>query len=93
MEYADRNDYLATKILEVSIQVLNLQKHTPINNEDKLRLWSLNAIEALYHVHAQGIIHCDIKPENILLSTIGLDKEDLPIAKLCDFGLCHIIDP
>ena len=38
-------------------------------------------LEALDHIHAQGLIHCDIKPSNIILGKNG-------IAKLIDLGMC-----
>jgi serine/threonine protein kinase len=37
---------------------------------------------ALSCLHARGIVHCDVKPENILLSTTG----DIPDSFLTDFG-------
>ncbi len=37
-------------------------------------------LEALTHAHAAELLHCDIKPENIMLTGIGT-------AKLLDFGL------
>ena len=39
-------------------------------------------------MHNQGIIHADIKLENILQSE-AIVPEELPISKLCDFGLSH----
>lgn len=40
--------------------------------------------EGLNYVHRQGLIHCDIKPENILL---GIDYDNNIVnLKLADFG-------
>jgi serine/threonine protein kinase len=38
---------------------------------------------AVEHVHRHGVIHCDIKPGNILMSSAGSDS----IPKLIDFGI------
>lgn len=42
---------------------------------------------ALRYLHGQGIAHCDLKPENVLLS----DFSAFPQTKLCDFGYARFI--
>jgi len=53
-------------------------------NQFELFLQTLNQISiTLYYIHQLGIIHYDIRPENILIE--GDDKADLNV-KLIDFG-------
>uniref|UniRef100_A0A8C8RUN5 Serine/threonine-protein kinase n=1 Tax=Pelusios castaneus TaxID=367368 RepID=A0A8C8RUN5_9SAUR len=39
------------------------------------------------HLHFKNIVHCDLKPENVLLAS----ADPFPQVKLCDFGFARII--
>jgi len=39
-------------------------------------------LKALYHAHRNGILHCDVKPANIVF----LDEQDSVVPVLADFG-------
>jgi len=50
----------------------------------------LQLAEALHYIHKQGVVHCDIKTENILISEEEHDgKRTKQVAKLLDFGLAR----
>lgn len=68
-----------------------MQRHTPINNNCKLTSYAQDVLEGLKYVHSTGVIHDDIKLENILMSTPE-SEDEYNQAKLCDFGLSHIFD-
>ncbi|APD08774.1 MULTISPECIES: protein kinase domain-containing protein [Thermus] len=51
---------------------------------DRILLAAAQVMEALAHLHAQGILHRDLTPKNILLT-----KEGYP--KVMDFGLAYLL--
>ena len=54
-------------------------------NEEISRYYFKNIIEALKYLHSNNISHCDIKPQNLLLT------KDFKI-KLADFGLASNLE-
>lgn len=56
----------------------------PIAVTDALR-WTAEAAEAVEHAHGQGIVHCDLKPSNLLLDREGR-------VRVADFGFARMLD-
>lgn len=50
-------------------------------------------LEALDYIHTRGIVHCDVKPDNIFVTRDPYDRR-IVVVKLIDFGVCrHVDDP
>ncbi len=43
---------------------------------------------SLAEAHAQGIVHCDVKPANVFVAHVG---DDLDFVKVLDFGLARVL--
>jgi serine/threonine-protein kinase len=56
--------------------------HLPINNAIQI---TFDIGEALEHAHTNGIVHCDIKPHNILVTESGH-------IKVADFGIARAVN-
>lgn len=57
-----------------------------VMNEQQIATLSREILEGLNHLHSRGLVHRDIKSDNVLLS-----REDGKV-KLTDFGYCAQID-
>ena len=60
-------------------EILEDDKNLP---ESEIRKLAQQLVQALYYLHSNRIIHRDMKPQNILISSNG-------VIKLCDFGFAR----
>jgi serine/threonine-protein kinase len=73
--------YVMTYIEGLTLREV-LTQSSRISVPDALRLAG-HLLDALDHAHARGIIHRDVKPENVVMSPIG--------AVLLDFGIARAV--
>ncbi|KAI4386681.1 hypothetical protein MLD38_004593 [Melastoma candidum] len=62
----------------------SLDRAGPMIPEGLLRRYARHLLRALVYVHSRGFVHCDVKPQNILLFP---GRGGGAVAKLADFGL------
>jgi eukaryotic-like serine/threonine-protein kinase len=60
-----------------------LERDGALSDRDVLRV-GLGLAEALEHAHERGVIHRDVKPQNVIV------PDDGGAAKLTDFGVAHL---
>ena len=71
VRYKDGNAYTLADVDSTSV------------DEDQLYIWFRDVCNALDYIHSKGVVHRDVKLDNILLN---IDKH----AMLSDFGVAHI---
>jgi hypothetical protein len=53
--------------------------------------WTIQAAEAVEHAHQQGIVHCDLKPANLLLrSNLDIVVSDFGLARAASIGSANL---
>jgi protein kinase-like protein len=80
--------YLAMELLHGSLQAEVDRRVDARNDPEAARRavrWVLDAAEGLRHAHAQGVLHRDVKPANLLLDAAGR-------VRVADFGLAAVED-
>ncbi len=65
---------------EVFDKILSSSKFTEIESANIVSM----LLKALQYLHTLGIVHCDVKPQNVMFASNSLDS----IVKLIDFNLC-----
>ncbi len=56
---------------------------------EDILLLALQILDALAFIHEHGVVHGDLKPENVLVRRDVLDESGAPVVKLLDFGLAR----
>ena len=80
-----RNIYLVMQFVEGESLSERIKRYGALP-EDQVVAWGGQLLEALSYCHSQGIIHRDVKPQNIIIRPDGQ-------AVLVDFGLVKLWDP
>ncbi|OIT00330.1 PREDICTED: mitogen-activated protein kinase kinase kinase A-like [Nicotiana attenuata] len=62
-----------------------IRKHNGRINEPLIGYYTKQILQGVEYLHSRGVVHCDIKGQNILLGKTG--------AKIADFGCARWVDP
>ena len=76
--------YLVTELCPGTDLFTDLEENEFMYDEPKASIIIRQILEAVAYCHDKGIVHRDIKPDNIM---IDVDSEEA--IKLIDFGLSH----
>src|SRR2546429_6309753 len=79
-----RSAYLVSELVD-GATLADMQRQGLLSDRDVGEA-AVDLCDALEHAHSRGVVHRDIKPQNVLLSA------DERRAKLMDFGIARVLD-
>lgn len=85
LDYTETGRYLVMDYCEGGTLRNLMQSEIQLSLVQNLKLIA-DVLAGLEHAHGRGIVHCDIKPENILLSSDTTGS----IARISDFGIARL---
>ena len=81
---SDDDSYIVTEFIDGATLKQFTTDHPPQHAEIGAMI-VLQVCRALAHAHGQGILHRDVKPENVMIRSDG-------VVKLTDFGISQMLD-
>jgi eukaryotic-like serine/threonine-protein kinase len=82
----DDSRYLVSELVE-GRTLAQLEAAGELSDRDVLRI-GLALADALAHAHERGVIHRDVKPQNVIVPDAPTSRRGA--AKLTDFGVAHL---
>jgi hypothetical protein len=82
----DDDLYLVSELVR-GRTLAELEKARALSDRDVARI-GVALCEALTHAHARGVIHRDVKPQNVMV--VAEPAAGAGFAKLTDFGVAHV---
>lgn len=79
-------------LTDVNLATLAEGLHAPCFEEPVAATVMGHVLSALAYLESEGVCHRDVKPDNILLSTLKNDKLWATSARLSDFGLASFVE-
>ncbi len=95
---AQGNGYLVMNFVEGESLADRIEREGALD-ESQVLAWADQLLDALAYCHAQGVLHRDVKPQNVVITPEGVppDAGGTPSsggnAVLVDFGLVKLWDP
>ena len=78
--------YLVSELVE-GRTLAQLERDGALSDRDVIRI-GLALADALAHAHDRGVIHRDVKPQNVIVPDVPSSRRGA--AKLTDFGVAHL---
>lgn len=85
-QWADDHLFIAMEYIEGE-DIVHWCQNKQLSQHQRIRLF-LQLCHGIAYAHEKGIIHCDIKPNNVMVTNI----HDKPVVKIIDFGIAQGLD-